>query len=182
MSASYFQNHSLPIPLTNSSQNSLTCLNNHPQSQPISTKTNTPPRPVPDFLLTALSLSLSGSRSSTARPRSQTPPLRSETLDAFARAVREELGSIIGDSCDLRIVPNSYAKKVEERVSVSYPGLPAFYALHSVDACVGGLPDGEFCTEEGEEYENSEENKVADKAISCKKHYWKWVDSDSASF
>ncbi|XP_057463058.1 uncharacterized protein LOC130753126 [Actinidia eriantha] len=99
--------------------------------------------------------------------------------DAFARAVREELGSIIGDSCDLRIVQNSYAKKVEERVSVSYPGLPACYALHSVDAWVGGLPDGEFCTEEGEEYENSEENKVADKAISCKKHYWKWVDSDS---
>ena len=100
--------------------------------------------------------------------------------DAVARAVREELGSIIRDSCDLRIVPNSYAKKVEERVSVSYPGLPACYVLHSVDAWVEGLPDGEFCTEEGEEYENSEENKVADEAISCKKHYWKWVDSDSA--
>ncbi|PSS32948.1 Poly(U)-specific endoribonuclease [Actinidia chinensis var. chinensis] len=114
------------------------------------------------------------------RPLSEKMKPRESVEDAVARAVREELGSIIGDSCDLRIVPNSYAKKVEERVSVSYPGLPACYVLHSVDAWVEGLPDGEFCTEEGEEYENSEENKVADEAISCKKHYWKWVDSDSA--
>lgn len=106
-----------------------------------------------------------------------------ETLDAaVVRAVREELGSIIGgffDSGIVRVVPNSYAKNVEERNSVSYPGLPACYVLHSVDAWVDGLPDGEFWTEEGAEYENSDENKVADEAVSCKKHYWKWVDSDS---
>uniref|UniRef100_A0A5B7BM95 Uncharacterized protein n=1 Tax=Davidia involucrata TaxID=16924 RepID=A0A5B7BM95_DAVIN len=110
-----------------------------------------------------------------------------ETVEAaVVRAVKEELGSIIWGSsgnCDasgiLRIVPNSYTKKVEERVSASYPGLPACYVLHSVDAQMDGLPDSEFCTEEGEEYEDSDEKKVADKAISCKKHYWKWVDSDS---
>ncbi|KAA8540096.1 hypothetical protein F0562_026788 [Nyssa sinensis] len=110
-----------------------------------------------------------------------------ETIEAaVARAVKEELGSIICGSsgnCDdgdiVRIVPNSYTKKVEEGVSASYPGLPACYVLHSVDAEVAGLPDGEFCTEEGEEYEDSDEKKVADKAVFCKKHYWKWVDSDS---
>lgn len=112
-----------------------------------------------------------------------------ETVDsAVIRAVKEELGSIINgffgnsdsnDDAILRIVPNSYTKKVEERVSVSYPGLPACYVLHTVDALVDGLPEGEFCTEEGEEYEESDEKKLADGAVSCKKHYWKWVDFDS---
>ncbi|XP_052186023.1 uncharacterized protein LOC127797289 [Diospyros lotus] len=110
-----------------------------------------------------------------------------ETVEAaVVRAVREELGSIIGASLNnsaydgiVKIVPNSYRKKVEERVSVSYPGLPACYVLHSVDARVDGLPDGEFSTEEEAEYENSDQNKVADSAVSCIKHYWKWVDADS---
>ncbi|KAK6155481.1 hypothetical protein DH2020_009729 [Rehmannia glutinosa] len=48
-----------------------------------------------------------------------------------------------------------------------------------VDAEVDGLPEGEFCTEEMDEYEVSEERGMADSAVSCKKHYWKWVDSDS---
>ncbi|KAI8565145.1 hypothetical protein RHMOL_Rhmol03G0238000 [Rhododendron molle] len=104
-----------------------------------------------------------------------------ETLEAaVARAVREELGSVIGDGDGVvRIVPDSYVKKVEERVSVSYPGLPARYVLHSVDAVVDGLPDGDFCTEEGAEYEDAGENRVADAAISCKKHYWRWVDANA---
>lgn len=97
-----------------------------------------------------------------------------------ARAVREELGSVIGGSDGgVRIVQDSYVKNVEERVSVSYPGLPARYVLHSVDAFVDGLPEGEFCTEEGAEYEDSDENRLADSALSCRKHYWKWVDANS---
>lgn len=110
-----------------------------------------------------------------------------ETLEAAVkRAIKEELGSIIpggfvngDDNGTVRIVAGSYRKKVEERVSVSYPGLPACYVLHTVDAWVDGLPDGEFCTEEGEEYLDCEETRIADKAISVKRHYWKWVDSDS---
>lgn len=106
-----------------------------------------------------------------------------ESVDlAVIRAVKEELGSVIGGGNVgdfVRIVPNSYRKKVEERVSVSYPGLPACYVLHTVDALVDGLPEGEFCTEEGEEYEDSDEKKIADGAVSCKKHYWKWMDYDS---
>lgn len=116
-----------------------------------------------------------------------------ETVEsAVLRAVNEELGSIIGGSFSfsssssdfddnrvVKIVPNSYTNKVEERLSVSYPGLPACYVLHSVDAMVDGLPEGEFSTVEEEEYGDSYEKNVADGAVSCKKHYWKWVDSDS---
>ncbi|CAM8891175.1 unnamed protein product [Rhodiola kirilowii] len=109
-----------------------------------------------------------------------------EAVDAaVARAIREELGSILykGVSDEdknevVKIVPDSYAERVEERVSASYPGLPACYVLHTVNARVDVLPDCEFCTEEDEEYEDSQERNVADKAVSVKRHHWKWVDSD----
>ncbi|KAL7106797.1 hypothetical protein ACP275_06G015400 [Erythranthe tilingii] len=120
-----------------------------------------------------------------------------ESVDAAVhRAVKEELGSLVTDAGPfetvsqsngvggvngrVKILPGSYVKKVEERVSASYPGLPACYVLHMVDADVEGLPEGEFCTEELDEYDGSlNERDVADCAVSCRKHYWKWVDSDS---
>ncbi|XP_047328184.1 uncharacterized protein LOC124931699 [Impatiens glandulifera] len=98
---------------------------------------------------------------------------------AAVRAVKEELGSaipIFEDGVTVRIVPDSYLQKVEERLSLSYPGLPAHYILHSVDAWVDGLPEEEFSTEEEAEYE---QNRVADEAIFCKKHHWKWIEIDS---
>jgi len=106
---------------------------------------------------------------------------------AVYRAVREELGQIIkgsvGDSENesvVRIVPGSYRKKLEERNSASYPGLPACYLLHSVDAVVEGLPEGEFCTEEEENRECEEIRRaVACEAVSVKKHYWDWGSADS---
>ncbi|XP_057786197.1 uncharacterized protein LOC131003667 [Salvia miltiorrhiza] len=112
---------------------------------------------------------------------------------AVYRAVKEELGlgssvkiGTLGiDNCDgdsgiVRILPESYVKKVEERVSASYPGLPARYFLHTVEAEVEGLPEGEFSTEETDEYGGLDEKgaSAADSAVSCKKHFWKWVDSD----
>lgn len=106
--------------------------------------------------------------------------------EAAFRAVKEELGSVLKASVGdddirgvVRIVPGSYYCRIEERNSVSYPGLPARYVLHSIDASVDGLPEEEFCTEEEEEYMESEETKAADKAISVKRHHWKWVNSDS---
>lgn len=105
---------------------------------------------------------------------------------AVIRAISEELGSILNVSATdsvhsdvVKVVPGSYRKKVEERNSESYPGLPACYILHSVDACVEGLPDGDFSTEEDEEYRNSETLGVANKAVSVKRHFWKWVSSES---
>ncbi|XP_048127069.1 uncharacterized protein LOC115742333 [Rhodamnia argentea] len=110
----------------------------------------------------------------------------SETPEmAVIRAVREELGSVIrveaGDIGDVvRIVPGSYKMKVEERNSLSYPGLPACYMLHSFEVEVEGLPeDAEFCTEEEEEYEGGGDAVVANRAVSVRRHYWKWVSADS---
>lgn len=100
---------------------------------------------------------------------------------AVIRAVKEELGSVLGGNVDgvVRIVPGSYNKKIEERNSVSYPGLPACYELHSFDAVIEGLPEGDFCTEEEEEYSGSDETGAKEKAVSVKRHYWKWVSADS---
>ncbi|XP_010519566.1 PREDICTED: uncharacterized protein LOC104798983 [Tarenaya hassleriana] len=109
--------------------------------------------------------------------------------EAVFRAVKEELGSIfINDGSGkentgegkMSIFPGSYSRRVEERNSVSYPGLPAIYVLHSVDATVEGLPDGDFCTEETEYGGEAEEGTraAAGKAVTVKRHHWKWVSPD----
>ncbi|XP_073131160.1 uncharacterized protein [Henckelia pumila] len=132
-----------------------------------------------------------------SRPLSEKMKPGESVEAAVFRAVKEELGSIIKSTpCGnsnlvnldndhhsnnisgiVKILPGSYVKKVEERVSASYPGLPACYLLHTVDAEVEGLPEGEFSTEELNEYGNSDGTNSD--AVSCKKHYWKWVDFDS---
>ncbi|XVF10184.1 hypothetical protein REPUB_Repub07fG0160900 [Reevesia pubescens] len=112
------------------------------------------------------------------RPLSEKMKPHETPEEAVVRAVKEELGSII-DSGVVRIVPGSYQKKLEERNSASYPGLPARYVLHSVDAWVEGLPEEDFCTEEKEEYEDFDGTKGLERAVSVRKHYWKWVSSDS---
>ncbi|KAJ7959438.1 RING-H2 zinc finger protein [Quillaja saponaria] len=120
------------------------------------------------------------------RPLSEKMKPNEVPESAAIRAVKEELGSVIRGSGDdievsniMRIDPNSYEMKVEERNSDSYPGLPGCYVLHTLDARVEGLPDGDFCTDEAEEYEDCDETSVADKAVSVKKHYWTWVSADS---
>ncbi|GKV50781.1 hypothetical protein SLEP1_g57476 [Rubroshorea leprosula] len=113
------------------------------------------------------------------RPLSEKVKPGENPEEAAIRAVKEELGSIIGggfgDGGVVKIVPGSYQKKVEERNSVSYPGLPACYVLHSLDAWVEGLPEGEFCSEEEQEYEDADGSRTQEKAVSVRKHYSKWV-------
>ena len=124
------------------------------------------------------------------RPLSEKMKPNEDPESAAVRAIREELGSLIigggggeggfvevGDI--VRIDPNSYEMKVEERDSDSYPGLPGCYVLHTLSATVEGLPEGDFCTYEVDEYPGSDEKNVADKAVSVKKHYWTWVSADS---
>lgn len=114
-----------------------------------------------------------GSVRSRWRPLAEKMKANETYEEAVIRAVKEELGI---DGNNVRIVPGSYNKKVEERSSNSYPGLPALYVVHSVDALVEGLPDNEeFCTEEAEEYADS---SAAAEALCVKRHYWKWVSSD----
>ncbi|KAM0871311.1 hypothetical protein ACQ4PT_039478 [Festuca glaucescens] len=90
---------------------------------------------------------------------------------AAARAVREELGERVR----VRILGAGAEPRVEERESASYPGLPARYVLHAVDAeLVEGLPEeGEFDTEESGEGEGHD---GGGEAITVKRHYWAWID------
>lgn len=138
----------------------------------------------------------SGAVRQRCRPLSEKMKPGESIEEAVFRAVKEELGSVMrlgalenvgSTNCTdlseiqekVKILQGSYVKTVEQRASASYPGLPACYVLHTVDAEVVGLPEGEFCTEEMDEYADSDEKCVADCAVSCKKHYWKWVDINS---
>ncbi|KAL1225632.1 hypothetical protein V5N11_008129 [Cardamine amara subsp. amara] len=121
------------------------------------------------------------------RPLSEKMKPEETPDEAVFRAIKEELGSIFnGDDVGQRIkvIPGTYSRRVEERNSLSYPGLPARYALHSVDATVEGLPEEDFCTEEKEydgedSTEDSEETRAAGKAVTVKRHHWKWVSPNS---
>lgn len=114
------------------------------------------------------------------RPLSEKLKAGEDVKMAVKRAIKEELGSILGGGIDfdgvVRVVEGSYVRRVEERVSLSYPGLPAVYVMHIVDAVVEGLPEGEFVTEEVAEY--GDEGAVASEAVSVRKHFWKWVEAD----
>ena len=121
------------------------------------------------------------------RPLSEKMKPEETPDEAVFRAIKEELGSIFKSENDvgerIKILPGTYSRRVEERNSLSYPGLPARYALHSVDATVRGLPEEDFCTEEkeydGESTEDSEETRAVGKAVTVKRHYWKWVSPSS---
>lgn len=117
------------------------------------------------------------------RPLSEKMKPNEDPESAAVRGIKEELGSVIDaetEVCDIvTIDPNSYEMRVEERNSGSYPGLPGCYVLHTLNATVEGLPEGDFCTYEVDEYGDCEDKKVAHQAVSVKKHYWKWVSADS---
>ncbi|KAK4273829.1 hypothetical protein QN277_017149 [Acacia crassicarpa] len=120
------------------------------------------------------------------RPLSEKMKPSEDPESAAMRAIKEELGSVVfGSEADLDVCeivtidPNSYEMKVEERNSDSYPGLPGCYVLHTLNATVERLPEGDFCTFEVDEYEHLDGKSVADKAVSVKKHYWTWVSADS---
>ncbi|XP_010493608.1 PREDICTED: uncharacterized protein LOC104770846 [Camelina sativa] len=129
-----------------------------------------------------------GSIRERSRPLSEKMKPEETPDEAVIRAIKEELGSIFDGGDDdvgkrIRVIPGSYSRRVEERNSLSYPGLPARYALHSVDATVEGLPEEDFTTEEkeyggGDSTEDSVETRAAGKAVTVKRHYWKWVSPD----
>ncbi|KAJ3691218.1 hypothetical protein LUZ61_020382 [Rhynchospora tenuis] len=116
-----------------------------------------------------------GSVRERSRPLSEKMKPLESIEEAVARAVREELG----ESVVVEILDGSGNIRVEERESLSYPGLRARYVLHSVEAkVVQGLPEeGEFETEEtGEDSFDIAGEESEGKAVTVKRHYWKWVD------
>nr|KYP38614.1 hypothetical protein KK1_040139 [Cajanus cajan] len=122
------------------------------------------------------------------RPLSEKMKPNEDPESAAVRGILEELGSVVAAANAfysrvediVTIHPNSYQMRVEERDSASYPGLPGCYVLHTLHATVQGLPEGDFCTYEVDEYQGDFHHKnVAHKAVSVKKHYWTWVSADS---
>lgn len=112
-----------------------------------------------------------------SRPLSEKMKPLESIEEAVVRAVREELG----ESVVIEVLEGSSNVRVEERESLSYPGLKAQYILHSVDAkVVQGLPEeGEFETEEtGEDDLDTTGEEFEGKAVTVKRHYWKWVDEN----
>ncbi|KAK7350937.1 hypothetical protein VNO77_10005 [Canavalia gladiata] len=128
-----------------------------------------------------------GNMRKRGRPLSEKMKPNEDPQSAAFRAIREELGSVIGaqngTEFEVRdivtIDPNSYEMRVEERDSGSYPGLPGCYVLHTLNATVEGLPQADFCTYEMDEYGDFDDKKLANRAVSVKKHYWTWVSADS---
>ncbi|GJS49346.1 hypothetical protein Tco_0599467 [Tanacetum coccineum] len=115
----------------------------------------------------------------------QNPPLR--TVNVVVLNIKDDKNRILIESHQelelgkegecVRVVEETCRCRVEEKVLVSYPGLLACYVLHSVDVFVDGLPDcDEFCTVEEGEGQGED-----DKAVKCRKNYWKWFDEGSAS-
>ncbi|KAF3789220.1 hypothetical protein EJ110_NYTH18870 [Nymphaea thermarum] len=114
------------------------------------------------------------------RPLSEKMRPGETVCEAVLRAIREELGSVLRSGEGVRVLMESYSRRVEERNSVSYPGMPACYILHSVDAIVEeGLPEGEFFTEEEDEYAGS--GRLAEGAVVVRRHFWKWTPCEEAS-
>lgn len=66
--------------------------------------------------------------------------------DAVARAVQEELGSILPSLYEVTIFDDTYKLLTHRSTSMSYPGLTTHYLFHRVTAKVTGLPEGSFST------------------------------------
>nr|CAD1830455.1 unnamed protein product [Ananas comosus var. bracteatus] len=78
-----------------------------------------------------------GSVRERRRPLSEKMRPGESPEEAAARAVREELG----EGAVVRVAEGQCETRVEERESLSYPGLRARYVLHTVEAvAVDGLP------------------------------------------
>ena len=83
------------------------------------------------------------------RVRERGTPLSEKLLrdenwrDAAPRAVAEELGSALSPGYKLELDETSFTCVAKERDSLSYPGLPSRYLMHSVEArIIDGFPAG----------------------------------------
>ncbi len=65
----------------------------------------------------------------------------------------------------IQLVPSSYHRHVTRRDSQSFPGLSTRYEIHSIEAGVAGLPEGDFWTDE----------KPRGELEMVRRHHWIWV-------
>ncbi|XP_022764328.1 uncharacterized protein LOC111309571 [Durio zibethinus] len=141
------------------------------------------------ILLESRQLLSDGTMQPCCTPLSRRIKTRESAEDAAHRAIKEELGFLLKleDKKEMvRIVPETYKKKEHQMISWSYPGLMSRYMIHTVNAHVMGLPDGNFSTEAEEFGDCSDELKaVVEKALRVKRRYWIWrrvEEGTSAAF
>ena len=127
------------------------------------------------------------------RPLSEKMRPGEDVETACFRGISEELGCQLGCKSRVKIVPDSYRQKLEERESLSYPGLLTSYIIHSIDVTIKDLPDTGFYTVEDEMASkqidetpplslfgsvvspNGADGKNNNIAVGVKKHFWRWV-------
>jgi len=120
------------------------------------------------------------------RPLSEKMKAGETVEEGCKRGICEELGLVLGSPDKIELLMDSYEKKVEERDSLSYPGLLTCYVVHSVDAVVADLPETDFFTEEDEDGRingnhgfSFSSSGTREKAIGVKRHFWKWVPNNA---
>ncbi|CAM6129490.1 unnamed protein product [Calypogeia fissa] len=98
--------------------------------------------------------------------------------EACLRGICEELGADLGSREKVTMISDSYTKKEQERDSISYPGLPTQFIIHSMEARIPQLPESEFSTFEGESEQESlgiDDSAPPKTAVGVNRHFWKWI-------
>ncbi|KAH7440626.1 hypothetical protein KP509_03G002400 [Ceratopteris richardii] len=120
------------------------------------------------------------------RPLSEKMRPGENVEEACFRGILEELGEHLGARNRVRILLGSYKRELEERESLSYPGLLTCYVIHSVDAVIEDLPETGFYTVENElmshsatTVESGSEIFSSRAAVGVRKHFWRWVPQSS---
>jgi hypothetical protein len=151
-----------------------------------------------DVLIEAHQEMADGSIRHRNRPLSEKMRPGEDIETACFRGISEELGCQLGCRSRVKIVPNSYRQKLEERESLSYPGLLTSYVIHSIDVTIEDLPQTGFYTVEDEmasKHINGNPPLLGLQslrgsvvcpdgagtvnnhhiAVGVKKHFWRWV-------
>ncbi|MCO5563089.1 hypothetical protein L7F22_016725 [Adiantum nelumboides] len=89
---------------------------------------------------------------------------RESVVDACLRGIREELGHEYGAVNHVQMLQDTYAREVQERASLSYPGLMTCFVLHHMVAIMKDLPIIDFATEENELCETSQDEQTSEES------------------
>ncbi|MCO5562569.1 hypothetical protein L7F22_016196 [Adiantum nelumboides] len=143
-----------------------------------------------NILLEASQEMADGTMRERNRPLSEKMKPGESVVDACLRGIREELGHEYGAVNRVQMLQDTYAREVQERESLSYPGLMTCYVLHHMVAVMKDLPIIDFATEENELCETSQDEHTPEEsteaeesgssrenvsAIGVRRHLWKWV-------
>ncbi|MCO5580191.1 hypothetical protein L7F22_034058 [Adiantum nelumboides] len=121
-----------------------------------------------NILLEASQEMVDGTMRERNRPLSEKMKLGESVVDACLRGIREELGHEYGAGNRVQMLQDTYAREVQERESLSYPGLMTCYVLHHMVAVMKDLPIVDFATEENELCETLQDEHTSEESIKAK--------------